>query len=203
MTILPKGRHESGFMRKLILVMVLTLGTTAAQAENGLFYLGTGVTTSSLTDNSNGVATDLKNTSWKAFAGVRPFKWLAAEVDYIDLGSGSSNPFSNTLIISTQAKASAWAAYVVGFLPVLMPVVDFYAKAGIARWKLNSSYTQYDYNFPEDVTNISSSPTGFDFAGGIGAQAHFGIAGVRLEYEALNVHSNYTQVVSLSLFLSF
>jgi Outer membrane protein beta-barrel domain len=189
-------------MRRLILLAALALGATAVQAENGVFYLGAGVTNGSLTDTSNGVATDLKNTSWKAFAGVRPFKWVAVEADYIDLGSGSNSPFSNTQIITTHADASAWAAYVVGFLPVSLPVVDFYAKAGFARWKLNSNYTQYDPNFPNSVYTASSSSTGSDFAWGIGVQARFSIVGVRLEYEGLDVHSNYTQVASLSLFLN-
>jgi hypothetical protein len=169
-------------MRRLILLAALALGATAVQAENGVFYLGAGVTNGSLTDTSNGVATDLKN--------------------YIDLGSGSNSPFSNTQIITTHADASAWAAYVVGFLPVSLPVVDFYAKAGFARWKLNSNYTQYDPNFPNSVYTTSSSSTGSDFAWGIGVQARFSIVGVRLEYEGLDVHSNYTQVASLSLFLN-
>jgi len=70
---------------------VLALGPTATWAENGLFYIGAGVTSSSLTDNyiNDFAPTDLKNKSWKAFAGVRPFKWVAVEADYIDLGSGS------------------------------------------------------------------------------------------------------------------
>jgi hypothetical protein len=32
---------------------------------------------------------DLNETSWKAFAGVRPLEWLAMQADYVDLGSNT------------------------------------------------------------------------------------------------------------------
>jgi hypothetical protein len=195
-------------MRRLILLTVLTFVATAAQAENGLFYLGAGVTSSSLTDTYNYAPTDLKNNSWKAFAGVRPFKWVAVEADYIDLGSGSATPFFDQAGANTHSDGSAWAAYLVGLLPVPLPVVDFYGKAGVARWRLNSSYTEY-YIYPPDyltqhpVSTSSTSHTGTDFAWGIGAQAHISIAGVRLEYESFKVNGSTADVASLSVFLNF
>ena len=67
-------------MRKLMLLTVLTLGATAARAENGFFFLGAGVVRNSLSDiTALGGLPDLKNTSWKAYVGVRPLNWLAAE----------------------------------------------------------------------------------------------------------------------------
>ena len=78
-------------MRKLMLLTVLALGASAARADNGFFYVGAGVVRNSVSDITDlGGLPDLKNTSWKAFAGVRPLNWLAGELDYIDLGSGSS-----------------------------------------------------------------------------------------------------------------
>ena len=196
-------------MRRLILLTVLVLGSTVARAENGLFYLGAGVTSSSLVDTYQTYTptpTELKNTSWKAFAGVRPFKWMAVEVNYIDLGSGSTKPFfSNTNSATTHSDGTAWAAYVVGFLPVPLPVVDFYGKAGVARWKLNSSLTQSFYGFPQPPPpdTFSTSHTGTDFAWGVGAQAHISIAGVRLEYEGFDVNGSTAKVASLSVFSNF
>jgi hypothetical protein len=77
-------------VHKLLLLTVLALHSTGARAGKGLFYLGAGATSNKLTDDTfSYVPTDLNNNSWKAFVGVRPFKWVAMEADYIDLGSGS------------------------------------------------------------------------------------------------------------------
>ena len=197
-------------MRRLILLTLLALGATAARAETGVFYLGAGVTHSSLTANNNGYIAygtpDLKN-SWKAFAGVRPLNWLAVEADYIDLGSGETSSFSIEATDTTHAESSAWAAYAVGFLSVPQPVVDFYGKVGVARWKLTSTLIQDFHNFfnnppiPPIITPRSYSGT--DFAWGVGVQAHIKMFGVRLEYEQFNVSGNAAEIGLLSVFLNF
>jgi hypothetical protein len=196
-------------MRTLMLLTVLVLGATAAQAENGFFYLGAGVTNSSLTaypDGFGDTRTDLKDNSWKAFAGVRPLKWLAVEADYIDLGSGSGGGLATLASFNnTHADSSAWAAYAVGFLPVPLPVVDFYGKAGIARWKLNSSISTVSLFAPYDTLfSSTSSTTGTEFAWGVGVQAHVSMFGARLEYEQFNIpNTSGAKVASLSVFLNF
>ena len=181
-------------MRRLMLLTVLALGASAARAENGFFYLGAGVVRNSLSDITDlGGLPDLSNTSWKAFGGVRPLNWLAAEMDYIDLGSGSSTTTSGG---SAHADGSALAAYAVGFLPIPLPIVDVYGKAGLARWKLNG-----------DVNSLMSpgslSTNGTEFAWGIGEQAHISMVGARLEYENFNVpNTSGAKVTSLSVFLN-
>jgi hypothetical protein len=74
-------------------------------------------------------------------------------------------------------------------------------RAGVARWKLNSSYSLYDF-FTGSTYTSSTSHTGTDFAWGIGVQAHINIVGARLEYEQFNVNSNAAKVASLSVFLN-
>lgn len=195
-------------MRRLVLLTVLALETTAAEAESGRFYLGAGVTHSSLTEYFNNSTifgpTDFNKNSWKAFAGVRPLNWLAVEADYIDLGSGSSGTTVHTEgTDSTHADSSAWAVYAVGFLPPLpVPAVDFYGKVGVARWKLNISFTQ-DFFFPPPASIVTTrSYSGTDFAWGIGVQAHVKMFGVRLEYEGFEVDNHAANVASLSVFLN-
>jgi len=184
-------------MRKLILLTVLTLGATAARAENGFFYLGAGIVRNSLTDiTSLGGLPDLKNTSWKAYAGVRPLNWLAAEADYIDLGSGSSSTSSSAGNVTAHADGKALAAYAVGFLPIPLPVVDVYGKAGLARWKLNGDVNSL-------VSPGSLSTNGTEFAWGIGVQAHISMFGARLEYENFNIpNTSGAKITSLSVFLN-
>ena len=184
-------------MRRLMLLTVLALGASAARADNGFFYLGAGVVRNSLSDITDlGGLPDLSNTSWKAFAGVRPLDWLAAEMDYIDLGSGSSSTSSSAGNVTAHADGKALAAYAVGFLPIPLPVVDVYGKAGLARWKLNGDVNSL-------VSPGSLSTNGTEFAWGIGVQAHISMFGARLEYENFNIpNTSGAKITSLSVFLN-
>lgn len=176
-------------MRKLMLSIALLLAATVARADNGFFYVGAGVVRNSVSDiTSLGGLPDISNTSWKAYVGVRPLDWLAAEGNYIDLGSGSSP--------SGHADANAVAVYAVGFLPIPLPIVDVFGKVGLAHWKLNGNVNSL-------VSPGSLSTNGSEFAWGIGAQAHISIVGARLEYENFNVpNTSGARVVSLSVFLN-
>jgi hypothetical protein len=200
--------REAFIMRRLVWLTALALGATTAQAGTDLFYLGAGVTEGSLTASNNGYLAfgepELQNTSWTAYAGVRPLSWLALEADRIDFGSGNAGSFSNESTSNTHADASAWAVYAVGFLPVPLPLVDVYGKLGVARWKLNSTLTQTP-NFPPPDTVITTprSYSGTDVAWGVGVQAHIKLLGVRLEYEGLQVDSKTASIAALSVFVHF
>jgi len=184
-------------MRSLILLTVLAFATGAAHAENGFYYVGAGVVRNSLSDITDlGGLPDLSNTSWKAYAGVRPLNWLAGELDYIDLGSGSSTTTSSSGNVTAHADGNALAAFAVGFLPIPLPVVDIYGKAGLARWKLNGNVNSL-------VSPGTFSTNGTEFAWGIGAQAHISMFGARLEYENFNIpNTSGAKVTSLSVFLN-
>lgn len=182
-------------MRRLMLLTVLALGASAARAENGFFYVGAGVVRNSVSDITDlGGLPDVKNTSWKAFAGVRPLNWLAAEMDYIDLGSGSGSAATDVGNVPSHADGTALAAYALGFLPIPLPVVDVYGKVGLARWKLNGN-----------IGSLGSlSTNGTEFAWGIGVQAHISMIGARLEYENFNIpNTSGASIASLSVFLNF
>lgn len=185
-------------MRKLIPLTALVLGTTAARADNGLFYLGAGFARNSVNDIiDRGVsAPDLKHTSWKAFGGVRPLNWLAAEVDYIDLGSASSTYNTGLGGGYTNVKGYTWGAYAVGFLPIPLPMVDIFGKAGVA-------FSRLDFEFYSPGIGGGFASNGTGFAWGIGVQAHVSMIGARLEYEDLKIpNSSGAKLASLSVFLN-
>jgi hypothetical protein len=182
-------------MRTVLLVIVLTLGSAAARADD-LFYIGAGISSNKLSGITNGGISyaSIDHTSWKALAGVRPVSFFAVEVDYTDLGSGSGTFFG---MRNTSTDAKAFAGYAVGFLPLPVPFLDLYAKAGLSRWQLNGSSTQGTGLF-------SFSDSGTEFAWGAGAQVHFGMIGARLEYENFNIPSTSgAQIVSLDVLLRF
>ena len=189
-------------MRRILLIAGLALSASVAQADNGSFYyFGAGITSNKLKDiELQGTKfPDIDSTSWKVFAGFRPISVFAVEADYLDLGSSKTVEGACTDCCmaacrgTTQSDGQAFAAYALGFLPVPLPFLDIYGKAGLARSKLN--------------TNASGSTTsnrGTEFAWGVGVQARINIAGARLEYEDFKVpNSSDAKVASLSVFINF
>lgn len=180
-------------VRRFVFLAALALGATAARADDGMFYVGAGIARNKIS-NITATNADLNDTSWKAFVGVRPINSFAVEADYIDLGSQSAQ-FVDT---STNLHYKAFAAYGVGFLPIPVPMLDVFGKVGLARWEQSGSTTIVSGN-----QFFSLSDKGTEFAWGVGAQAHFGAIGGRLEYEGFHIHNtDGANVVSLSVFLN-
>lgn len=177
-------------MRRLLLVIALTLGASATYADDGSFYVGAGISKDKLSDIANQGTNfaDIDSTSWKVFAGFRPISVFAVEADYLDLGS-QTGTFVTT---PTSSNAKAFAGYAVGFLPIPVPFLDVFGKAGLARWKLNGS---------SPATSFSTNGT--EFAWGVGAGVHAGNFGARLEYENFNIPgTNGAKVTSLEVYLN-
>jgi len=178
-------------MRTGLFMAVLALGAGTAHADHGFIYVGAGVSKDKLSNiaPSGGLA-DIDKTSWKVLAGLRPVSVFAVEADYLDLGSQTSAFVGGT----SHTDAKAFAAYAVGFLPIPVPYLDLYGKAGLARWKLNGS---------SPLVSAPFSTNGTEFAWGGGAQVHIGNIGGRLEYERFNIpNTNGARVFSLAVFLN-
>jgi hypothetical protein len=185
-------------MRKLLLLTALALGAGVVHADDNLFYIGAGISRNSVSDitNSGASFSDIDNTSWKVLAGFRPISPFAVEVDYMDLGSQTNTFFTGA---ESHSDAKAFAGYAVGFLPIPVPFLDVYGKAGLARWRLDGTS-----GFPAQPGNFFAfSNQGTEFAWGVGTQAHIGNIGGRLEYEDFKIpNTNGAKVFSLSFILS-
>jgi hypothetical protein len=180
-------------MQRLLLITVLALGTNAAYADDSFLYGGVGISRNQLSGiYNNGLAySDIDRTSWKALVGFRPISFAAVEADYMDLGSQSSTFFEGRY---ANSKAKSFAAYGVGFLPVPVPYLDIFVKAGLSRWTLDGNTASAN-----GVPLFSFSQDGTSFAWGAGGQVHLGMFGARLEYEHFNINNtNGAGVVSLS-----
>ena len=178
-------------MRKLLLASLLVLFAGAAQADDDLLglYAGAGITRAKVEDifHSN---FNLSNTSWKIYAGLHPTGFpFGVDVDYMDLGSADSGTFLGP----AHADTKAFAAYAVGYLPIPVPDIDVYGKAGLARWSFNGSLPQQGL--------LGLSENGTDFAWGVGGQVHFlGRFAVRIEYEHFNIReADDVQLYSLGV----
>jgi OOP family OmpA-OmpF porin len=183
-------------MRKVLPFIALAFGAGVAQADNGLLYVGAGVSRDSLRDiaATNG---NLDSTDWKVWAGLRPISLLGIEADYLDLGSQTLNSNFVSGSSSTHLAYKAFAGYAVGFLPIPVPFLDVFGKAGLARWNSSGGSSIPGGPF------FSLSDEGTQFAWGIGAQVHVGNFGGRLEYENFSIrNTNGANIVSLSVFLN-
>jgi len=183
-------------MRKILFFMMLALGAGTAWADNGMLYVGAGLTNDNLRDIA-ATNSDLNSTNWKVWAGVRPISLFAVEADYMDLGSQnvtSTNVPANT----THLSYKAFAGYAVGYLPIPVPYLDVFGKVGLARWTLSGNTTA-----PAPGSLFSLSDNGTQFAWGVGGQAHVGNFGARLEYEEFSIrNTSGANLVSLSVFLN-
>jgi Outer membrane protein beta-barrel domain len=179
-------------MRKFLALLALALAAGSAHADNGTFYVGAGVSRDNLKDITV-TASDLNSTNWKIWAGLRPISVFAVEADYIDLGSETVNSPG----ASTHVNYKAFTGYAVGYVPIPVPFLDVFGKAGLARWSSSGSSS---FGGPG---LFSLSDSGTQFAWGIGAQVHVGNFGGRLEYENFGVrNTNGANLVSLGVFLN-
>ncbi len=146
-----------------ILLVAPLLGGTSLAADNGV-YLGVALGQSETRLRAASINLSDRSSGFKLFGGVRPIDMLAVELEYVDFGSASD--------AGARADTKAGAGFLVGYLPLPIPLLDVYGKAGAAAWKI-------------DARNplVALSDSGSSFAWGGGAGLHFGSFGMRLEYE--------------------
>lgn len=174
-----------------LLAALGTLGLMAAapqaQAADNGFYLGAGLTKTEF-DSSDTEEFELDDNSFKAIVGFRPLDWLAVEVNYVDLGSESEDLGDGD---SAELEANAITGSVL--LIKEFQIVDIYARAGLARWKVKASLSGLG----------SESESGNEFTYGAGVGVHFGSVGVRAEYEKFDVSDIDTDVSTISLSFTY
>jgi len=139
------------------------LGGLAPAADHG-FYLGGALGQSETRLRSGSVNLSDTSTGYKLIAGVRPIDLLAVELAFVDFGSASSG--------GSTADSKAGSGFLMGYLPLPLPLLDVYGKAGAAAWKIDAS---------NPLASLRDSGT--SFAWGAGAALHFGSLSARLEYE--------------------
>jgi len=155
-------------------------------------YAGGAIGQSRVEASSQGYTPDSfkeNHSAFKALVGIRPLPFLGAEVDYIDFGHprGTLN--------GQQANASLKGAAAFGILYLPVPVVDVYAKAGVAR--LESSLSSLaSSGFHLDRTDVH-------FAAGAGVQYKFNALAIRTEYEYFTSAGEHPNLLSLGLTWTF
>jgi len=157
-------------LARLLLLTMPMLAAAAHAAEKG-FYLGAALGQSETRLRQSSINLSDANAGYALIAGIRPMDLLAVELQYVDFGSASDH--------GAEADSKAGAGFLVGYLPLPLPLLDVYAKAGAAAWKVTAS---------DPLTTLRDS--GSSLAWGAGTGLHFGRLSARLEYEKFSQSNN-------------
>ena len=158
------------------------------------FYLGAGIGPSQIrSDNNYYCCSNYDNYNyqfaWQALLGIRPLHVLGFEAEYIDFGQPGNGYYY--VPANTSSHPTAPAVFAVGYLPIPVPFLDIFAKAGAARLSTNIAVT-IQPDCPVGLTPCPSPYIGREkvtdtkFAYGVGVQSKFpfGLI-VRGEYERI------------------
>jgi opacity protein-like surface antigen len=168
--------------------LALATGTAQAGVPGVDVYMGVGVGQSNADVSAGDLPSvsnfDKKDTGWKVFFGGRFVSMFGAELDYIDFGKPSGG--------GAEIKYKALAGFGMFYVPLPLPILDVYAKAGVAR--LNSDLR---------VTSSSFNTKDTKFAYGAGVQLKFGSFAIRGEYEQFKVDGTKPTMLSVGFSKSF
>jgi OmpA-OmpF porin, OOP family len=179
-------------MKNIINITFLVLLFLAASSFPQGIYLGAGIGNtfygSEITDAVNQAKEISENsTSWKIFAGYHFNDFLGVEGGYRSFGNISSDVEGSAF----ESKTTCWDVEALGRYQIA--IIDIFAKAGVMSWSNDVSYLGQD-----------SQGSATDFMWGIGAGAHFGPFGARLEWESVVVSGpDNLSMVSLSATFGF
>ena len=181
------------------LLAILTVGacaaSTAALADNlAGFYVGAGVGYSTVRsdDSAYGLPGYFNDhqTAWKAIVGVRPIPFLGAEYEYIDFGHPNHDyGYGGINYYGLDSHPHASALFGVGYLPLPIPFIDVFGKAGVAR--LQTDVTTFVGQtcpvYQNCPGNYFRHEQTYDrFAYGVGVQSKYWGVTFRAEYERIN-----------------
>lgn len=168
--------------------LALAAGQARAAGIPGLdFYVGAGVGQSNADTSASdlGVSSfDKKDLAWNVFAGLRAFSFLGVELNYIDFGKPDGG--------GAEFKYKGLAGYGLYYLPIPLPVLDVYLKAGLSRLDADAKISS---------SSFSTDDTKFTFGGGV--QLKFGSYAIRGEFEQFKLESSKPKLLSLGFSKSF
>ncbi len=192
---------------------VCGLSATALAADPIGVYVGAGVGESNLRSDGYGYDNyygfDDHQSAWKLIAGVRPeFSPVGAEFEYIDFGSGNVNSnffYAGNYFNGNNAAAKATELLGVGYLPLGLPFLDVFGKAGVARLQVNSASYYSPCEAPATCapSNINYNNWSTNFAYGVGVQSRFSNLAVRAEYERISASGGDPDALTVSATWTF
>jgi len=187
------------------------------------FYLGAGVGRSQVRTDVQFAAPTFgplgfseKETGWKLIVGIRPLSVIGVEAEYIDFGNASGAtgiaPTATQGGINATASSHPKAAslFAVGYLPIPVPHLDVFAKAGAAAIKSSVHAsgqglcpTSMPCLLPVFIPPYSTSGTSTRLTYGAGVQVRLLSLAMRAEYQRIHSSSGDPDLLSLAVTWSF
>jgi opacity protein-like surface antigen len=207
------------FKARLAVIATITAGLalatqTARAADDPLgFYLGGSIGEANVRLNQSvsdtATSFDEHHSGWKALIGFRPISVVGAELEYIDFGkpstttNGASTEDGTTTVTEAQSKAAALFGMV--YLPLPVPFLDVFGKAGYARLQTTGDVVgvQCVTGAPGCGTLFALDRTDARLAYGAGVQVKFANMAVRAEYERIDASTGDPDLLSLGLTWGF
>ncbi|MBV8209057.1 MAG: outer membrane beta-barrel protein [Burkholderiaceae bacterium] len=174
-----------------------------ADAPLGL-YVGGGVGEAHVRDGS--VSGFVENhTGWKALLGVRPIPFLGAELEYADFGhpAASGVVVAPGLAYNVDVSQKATSVFGLLYMPLPLPILDLYAKAGMSRLQSEVNTTCVTPSTCGANPGLHSQSTDTRVAYGAGLQAKVFSLAVRAEYERVDLSGGSPDMYSLSVLWNF
>jgi hypothetical protein len=171
--------------------------STAAFADNlAGFFIGGGVGYSTIRSDEApyglpGYFND-SQVAWKAIAGVRPLPFIGAEYEYIDFGQPDTHgTYFDSAFYGLDSHPRANVLFAVGYLPLPLPNLDIFGKAGVARLETNVTSTVVQNCTGSSAcegtaTIYRHDETNDKLAYGVGIQSKFWGLSFRAEYERIS-----------------
>jgi opacity protein-like surface antigen len=185
-----------------VLFVIAACGASAvasADSSTGIynpagFYIGAGLGWSQIrSDDASygypGYYNDYQ-FAWQGMLGIRPIKYLGLEASYIDFGQPSyHNGYYNINVSGLDSHPTAPAVFAVGYLPIPVPFVDFFAKMGAARLSTNvvTGYVPIPCTVgtcPAAASRQEVTNTKFAWGAGVQSKFPYGLI-LRGEYERI------------------
>jgi hypothetical protein len=206
-------------MNRISFAAVATLGLAGvcasgvALADNPAgFYVGAGVGEGGIRNDgyyyNDYYGYHDYQTAWKLIAGLRPIGPVGAELEYIDFGraqNDQNNYYGGYYFNNSTTDDKATALFAVGYLPLPIPFLDVYGKAGVARLE-STTYTYYNgctsCGNPYYSSYRDNSWT-TNFAYGVGVQTKWAGLALRGEYERISASNGDPDALTVSVTWTF
>jgi opacity protein-like surface antigen len=186
-----------------ILAVAACGASTAARADNTWnvpnplgFYVGAGVGESTIRSDDSayglpGYYND-HETAWKGIVGFRPIGPVGVEAEWIDFGQPDHHRNYDPNYSGFDSHPRAAVLYGLGYLPIPLPYLDIYAKAGVARLETTlNAFTSVPCTGGANGTcyqlagSSNSWQTKFAYGAGVSSRLPLGFT-VRAEYERIS-----------------